>query len=140
LEEEYPPVSHTTGSSAVVRTTRRRPRTPKLVDIDLRAGDIPFEEYVAQTAPQSQIEKVLVIAGWYSNYANVKEITVDHVYSGFKAMKWTDVPNDFRVPLADLARKKEFLTKGDRRSWVLNHLGEAELQKMKERAASTAEA
>jgi hypothetical protein len=119
---------------------KRKVRSPKIVEtIDLEAGDMPFSEFVEHTDPQTQMEKVLVAVAWYKEYGGIPEATVDHVYTCFKLMNWTDMPKDFGVPLSDLQRKKGFLSKGARGAWKLNHIGDNEVQKMKERAAAQTE-
>lgn len=112
-------------------SSKRNLPKPKLVtDIDLRSGAMPLEKYVELKSPKSQIDKYLVAVGWFSEVGGVEEVGIDHVYTVFKAMKWTDLPPDVRQPLNDLERKKELLTKASRGFWTLNHLGEAELERM----------
>lgn len=115
---------------------RRKPTTPQIVEVKLPPGKQDLEPFLARFKPESQIEKSLVCVAWWTQELGIADVGPNHLYTCFKMMKWTDGPNDFRVPLNDMDRKKEWLAKGERGAWRLSHIGERELARM-EAAANT---
>ena len=115
---------------------RVRPSTPRkpyvkkvaVVDVDLKSGDMPFEDFVREKNPQSMLDKYLTIATWFKRYRQIETVTADHVYTGYKKMGWGTDINDMSQPFRDLKRAgRGEVKKG---TFTINHLGEDLIDKL----------
>jgi hypothetical protein len=102
-----------------------KPRKPfvskvKVIELDLNSGDMPFEKYVAERAPEQLISKFLVIAVWLKEFRQVDEITADHAYTCFKKVGW-GVVSDMTQPFRDL--KKGGRGDYENGKFKVNHIG-----------------
>jgi hypothetical protein len=119
------PVDETTTPKA-----RRNYRKPQPVDMDMTAGGKkPFEQYAVEKGPTAHRGKYLVTAAWLHDFANLQAITADHVFTCYKAADWTFDVTDPTVTFRQL--KKEGLGTLKRGTFSINHLGLAEVKKMK---------
>jgi hypothetical protein len=60
-----------------------------LKDIDLNPKNLEsFADFSARANPKSQVEEVLVAAYWLSHIASFETVSVDHVFTCFRAKSW----------------------------------------------------
>jgi hypothetical protein len=110
-------------------TRVRTYRKPTPVELDMKAGGKPFEEFAREKGPVAHRAKYLVAAAWLHDYAKVETITADHVFTCYKAAGWTF---DVQDPTATFRQlKSEGIGSLNRGSFGINHLGLAEVEKMK---------
>lgn len=121
--------SETPASSAPrASKPRKPPRTPNVIDLDL-TSDPSFEEFARSKNPQNDHKRFLVVAAWFKQSRNVDAITVNHVYTCYRALKWPTTIADFAQPLRDL-KSRQLLTSGSKGQYSINHLGLAEVDKL----------
>lgn len=111
----------------------RQYRTPQPVELDLVSGQLPLKDFLDQKQPDTDVKRYLAIAHWLKQHRNIQEVTMDHMYTGYRHMGtgW-QVPADAGAPLRAMKGKqygwmKTGSTKG---SYTINHLGENEVGKM----------
>lgn len=109
------------------RRQRAAPRTPVVLDIDLKTGAIPLVDFLSKLNLDKDTDKYAAIAHWMKSISgqNISEITADHIHTGFRAMKW-GTPNDAAAPLRALkGRKYGYMKSGSKAgTFILNHVGE----------------
>jgi hypothetical protein len=106
----------------------RKLRTPKVIEVDL-ASDPSFASFAEIKKPTSDMMRFLVVAAWFKQHRQIDAITVDHVYTCYRAVKWPSGIDDFSQPLRDLKRR-QLLEKKARGNYAINHLGLAEVDKL----------
>lgn len=110
-------------------TAPRKFRTPKVLDIDLKSG-VSFVSFAEKKNPQSDQLKFLIVAAWFKEHRkDIEAITVDHVYTCYRAANWSTAIGDFSSPLRNL-KHAQFLEKAGRGAYVINHLGLDKVDKM----------
>ncbi len=109
----------------------RKYRSPKPVtDLNMSAGGKPFEEYAREKGnPPAHQARYLVAAQWLSEYAQLPTVSVDHIYTCYKAADWTFDVSDPGFPFRQL--KKDGFGDTKRGKFTINHLGAAKVKKMK---------
>jgi hypothetical protein len=126
-------VEEKTDETPKPKSTRPRgskPRMPNVLDIDFGTGDGSFEAFYAQKKPDSFSDKAVLIAAWLKEQRQIEEITIDHLHTAFKLMKWTE-PDDLGAVLRDLRGRLEVFEKGSARgSYKINRLGMQHVAKM----------
>jgi hypothetical protein len=111
---------------------KRKIRTLKLIeDISLDGKTMSLQDYMDQyNFEDKTLRKYLGIAGWFKEQGPVEDITVDHIYTAYRSLGWTDLPDDASQPLNDAAnqRSMKWLSAGGKRgSYHINHVGEKKL-------------
>jgi hypothetical protein len=112
------------------RTPRRSaPRSPKvLADVDL-TSEPSFAAFANETKPDSHLKRNLVVAAWFKQARGVDAITMDHVYTCYRSVKWpSDIP-DFGSSLRALKRNQK-MTQTDQ-GFVINHLAIQEVEELR---------
>ena len=111
----------------------RQYRTPLPVDLDLVSGDLPLRPFLQERKPDSDVKIYLAIAYWLKRYRDINEVSADHAYTCYRHMGagW-QVPADAGQPFRAMKAKaygwvKPGSTKG---YWMINHLGENEVEQM----------
>jgi len=62
----------------------------RLKDLDLQPKNLEsFSDFSARAKPKSQVEEVLVAAYWLSHIASFETVSIDHVFTCFRAQGWT---------------------------------------------------
>jgi hypothetical protein len=109
------------------RQARRRspPRTPQIIDLDLTSAKVPLAEFCQKLNPESDNEKYVVIAFWLKHFSVAAEVTMDHIHTCYRHMKWS-TPAEAGQPLRNLkARKYGYVNKGSKPgAFVITHIGE----------------
>ena len=113
--------------------TRRTYKKPQPVELNMKAGDKAWAEFAQEKGPTSHRDKYLVAAVWLQEYAKVQAITADHVFTCYKAADWTFDVSDPAVTLRAL-KAEGLLVPASRGKFTVNHLGIAEVEKMKAKA------
>ena len=107
---------------------RRIPRTPDVLELDLKSGSISFEDFAIEKAPKSDAEKYLLIAYWLKENLEITQIGIGHIYTCFRAMKWK-VQVDIGQPLRT-AKKVGTFRSVSHGEYEITHIGIGEVEKM----------
>lgn len=109
-------------------TKPRKPTIPNILEVDLKSGDVPFEDFATKKAPNSDLKRHLVVAYWFKKYRDIQPVTGDHAFTCYKKASWPTTIADFLQPFRDLARarKGSFKEKG----FTINQFGEDQVEKM----------
>ena len=105
----------------------RKSTVPKVLELDLTSG-VSLESFANEHPPKSEADRHLVVAAWFKEHRE-HEITVGHVYTCYRAMKWPSGIEDFSWPLRFL-KKEQLMSSPGRGQYAINHLGLARVQKM----------
>jgi hypothetical protein len=81
----------------------RKPTAPKVLDLDMTSG-VSLESFAATHAPKNDIERNLVVLAWFKEHRKEEAVTANHVYTGYRALKWPSGIDDFSWPLRALKR------------------------------------
>ncbi len=109
--------------------TETRPRrsykvkTPKIVQVELRSGDMPLRTFLAK-APDTIDKRYILIAYWYKTYREINQVSQDHIYTAYKEMSWTNFPKDVGQPLRALKKDGWFDKGTGGGAYSLNHMGD----------------
>lgn len=109
-------------------TRTRKPTIPKVLDLDL-SSDVSLENFVNDHPPKSEPEKHLVVAAWFKQHRDEDAVTVGHVYTCYRELKWPSNIGDFSWPLRHL-KKEQLMTSTGRGRYAINNLGVGRVQKM----------
>ena len=109
---------------------KRIPKTPALLqDFDPDAGTIPFKDFVAQKNPTTNVQKYLVVAGWFKD-RGVDETGPSHIFTCFPLAGWVP-PDDMAQTFRDIAKRNHYFERGSARNqWKISIIGINELAKM----------
>jgi hypothetical protein len=119
------------GSTAVPRQRgpRKPPSAPQiLTDVDL-TSDPSLASYAAKANPKSHLKRYLVITAWFKEHRQIESVGVEHIYTGYRHLKWPTDIKDFAQPLRDL-KADQYLSSSEKGSYTINHLGLQEVQKL----------
>jgi hypothetical protein len=126
-------------------TTPRKPAAPrkppvlKLVkDIDWAKPEPSLKDFLTGLDLNSATRKYAAIAHWFKEYRDTPAITVDHIYSAYKHMGWTDLARFANDTLQDLKNKREYkwLDAGSNRGeYAINPYGDQEVAKWRKEAS-----
>jgi hypothetical protein len=110
---------------------RQYPR-PETIDVDLTSGDMPLRTFLEQKKPEGDVKRYLSIAYWFKNHLNTPEITMDHAYTAYRHMGWSDVPKDVAWPFREMKKTKYgWIRSGPTRgSYQINHIGESVVERL----------
>jgi len=127
-------LSETTGVNGPDRPKRRAaPRAPKfLSDLDLTKAPVQLADFVQDKNPQGDMDKYAVIAAWFKQHLNADEITIDHVFTAYKALGWqAELPDDPSQTFRNLKSNKNWFDSGSKRgAYKINWHGESAVNKM----------
>ncbi len=115
---------------ALSKPTKPRPAasSPKVLnDVDL-VTEPSFDAFAKEKNPQSDRMKYLVVATWFKEHRGIDSITMHHVYTCFRAIKWSIPKGDFSQPLRNL-KFAQLMGSSKRGEYSINHLGIAEVEK-----------
>jgi len=115
------------------RPKRRAPKAPKfLSELDLTKASVQIGTFVGEKNPSGDMERYAVIAVWFKEYLTVGEITVDHVFTAYKALGWqAQLPPDPSQTFRNLKNNKNWFESGSTRgTYKVNWNGENAVNKM----------
>jgi hypothetical protein len=122
-EETEPNESEDDKPPAEGKARKWRPRTPKIVPIELREGEIPLRDFL-KSAPDSLNDRYTLIAFWFKAHRAIGEITADHIFTAYREMDWTNFPKDVGQPLRAL-KVLGWFDKGEGDgAYAINHIGD----------------
>lgn len=119
--EATPPANMARKASRVPR----KYRSPNVIEVDL-LSEVPFATFAAQKAPTNDHKRFLTVAAWFKQHRGTDAITMDHVYTCYRAAKWPTNIEDFDLPLRTLKARK-LMDRKDKGLYAINHLGVAEV-------------
>jgi len=94
-----------------------------VANLNLRpSGKTALEKFAPEKAPGSALERNVVIVYYLKEVLRLDDVTVDHVFTCYRAMKWK-LPSDLRNSLATTKAKKGWLDAGDMDSIQLTTVG-----------------
>jgi hypothetical protein len=105
------------------------PRTPKVLDLDLKKGPVTLEEFCKKKNPTGDNQKYLAIAHWLKENLNIIEVSMDHVHTCYRTMGW-HTPKDASGPLRAMKRSGWFQKGKEVGTYSINHVGDNEVSKM----------
>lgn len=109
-------------------TTRRKPRTMEILDIDLLNHEKPFREYYNAVNPKAVSKRYIMISYWLKEYPKISQINSDHIYTCLKAVNLTP-PKDPTQPFRDLCQNGWMKSVGNG-MFEITHVGEGEAMKL----------
>jgi uncharacterized protein YjhX (UPF0386 family) len=101
-----------------------------VLDLDL-AGDPSFAQYVEKQKLDSDASRFLTVAAWFKECRQDNEITVDHVYTCYRAVGWPTNIDDFSSPLRSL-KHQQLMTSNEKGLYSINHLGLSRVEKLRD--------
>ncbi|WP_343716381.1 hypothetical protein [Inquilinus sp.] len=110
------------------RGPRKAGPTPEVLELDLTSGT-SLASYAQKANPKSDRKRYLVIAAWFKEHRGIDAITVKHVYTCYRSLKWPTNINDFSQTLRDL-KSDQLVTSPEKGAYAINHLGLAEVEKL----------
>lgn len=98
--------------------------------IDFKKASASLESFSAEKkAGEGAQRRLLESVMWLRDHADVKEFSADHVYTCFKYMKWTNIPDRPRKFIRNLKSQKGYFDSGTKTGhYTLNHIGEKEVE------------
>lgn len=122
VDTEEAPISTSSVTPSKAKTKKKSYGNPQVLDIDLKSGEIPFASYCKSKNPTDTIKKYLVCAAWFKEYRKEEEISIDHIYTCYRAMGWSvqkDMGQTFRG-----GKKQGYFDNGSKNGmWKINHIG-----------------
>jgi hypothetical protein len=106
----------------------RKNRTPKVLNLDLASGT-SFVSFAQAKSPATDRMKFLVVAAWFMQHRDMNAITVDHVYTCYRAANWSTAISDFSAPLRSL-KSSQLLEQTGKGAYSINHLGLDKVDKL----------
>jgi hypothetical protein len=85
------------GRSATAKTKRPKNAPRLLKELNFVPGDgkPSLKDFIATKTPANLFEKCTVVVYYFINHLAVRAVSLDHVFTAFKAMEWR-LPNDLR--------------------------------------------
>ena len=127
-------LSGASNGTEIDRPKRRRvPRAPKfLSDLDLTKASVQLADFVQEKNPDVDMDKYAVIAAWYKHHFNTEEITIDHIFTAYKALGWqARMPGDPGQTFRNLKSNKNWFDSGSKAgAYKINWNGENAVNKM----------
>ncbi len=83
------------------------------------------------------MRKYTAIAVWFKEHRNIEVITLNHVYSAYKHLGWSDLPKFAGDTFKDLKNKREYkwFESPARGEFAINSYGEQQLSKWRKTAS-----
>ena len=123
FEDELEAETTTPEAAKTKKGPTGAPRQPKVLDLDLKTGSKSLREYLEEKNPTSHARKSLLISAWLKASLATDEVTMDHIYTGYRHMGWTS-PKDITSPLRGMKRKNGWFAKGkEEGAYAINHIG-----------------
>jgi hypothetical protein len=115
------------GSSNGNRKRTNSVKSPQVLDLDLKQGKISLTDFLSKHAVDQVNKRYLLIAYWLKHHAEIEEVTMDHIHTGYRHMGW-QTPKAAAQPLRDMKSKLGWFHKGESKGcYKINHVGENEV-------------
>jgi hypothetical protein len=128
MEAEIEPLVEKIIRAPKTSIARKPPAKPTVIAFDL-TSDVSLENFTSKLTVTSASKRFLAIAAWFHLHRSLDSITVNHVYTCYRALKWPSGIKDFSQPLRDL-KFAQLVTSPEKAHYSINHLGLAEVEKM----------
>lgn len=102
--------------------------TPQVLDLNLKAGTIPFAAFIEKKKPSTTIEKYLVVAAWLKENLSITAVNIDHIYTCFRSAEW-GVQADVAQPLRS-GKVQGYFKVAARGAYELTHIGQGVVDKL----------
>ena len=115
------------------RKRRPAPKAPKFLnDVDLTKAPVQLNVFVQEKNPGGDMDKYAVIAAWFKQQLSTEEITIDHIFTAYKALGWqAQLPDDLSQTFRNLKSNKNWFDSGSKRgTYKINWNGESAVNKM----------
>lgn len=126
--------AETNSGNGTQRSKRRpAPRAPKFLnDLDLTNTPVQLTDFVQEKSPDGDMDKYAVIAAWFKQHFNTQEVTIDHIFTAYKALGWqAQLPADPSQTFRNLKSNKNWFDSGSKRgAYKINWHGESAVNKM----------
>jgi hypothetical protein len=112
---------------------RAAPKAPKfLSDLDLTKAPVQLTDFVGEKNPDGDMDRFAVIATWFKQQLNTEEVTIDHIFTAYKALGWqAQLPGDLSTTFGNLKHSKNWFGSGSKRgAYKINWNGESAVNKM----------
>jgi hypothetical protein len=77
---------------------------------------VQLNDFVQEKNPGGDMDKYAVIAAWFKQYLSTEEITIDHIFSAYKALGWqAQLPDDLSQTFRNLKSNKNWFDSGSKR-------------------------
>ncbi len=110
------------STSKQVKAKRiRKVYTPNVIELELKSSAPTWKDFATGKAPATDIDKYLCCMVWLKENLQVLNVTVDHVYTLYKAAGWPTKLSDFGQPFRSL-KASGFVHSVARGEFKINHL------------------
>jgi hypothetical protein len=99
-----------------------------VLELDL-TSEVSLETFASEHQPKTDPDRNLMVAAWLKEHRSVDAITVGHVYTCYRAIKWPCGSEDFSWPLRYLKRE-QLMSSPSRGQYAINLLGLARVKEM----------
>lgn len=105
------------------KRNRSKPRY-EILELELDSGDPTLKEFYEQKDPSSNPRRFLVMMYWLKEHLGQDAVGVNHIYTCFRFLKIT-IPSDIgQVFRTMLKQDMGYVSRVDRGSYRINHIGE----------------
>jgi hypothetical protein len=115
------------------RKRRPAPKAPRFLgDLDLTKSPVQLADFVREKGPAGDMDRFAVIAAWFKQYLSIEEVTIDHIFTAYKALGWqAELPDDLGQTFRNLKSNKNWFDSGATRgAYKINWNGEGAVNKM----------
>ena len=129
--DETPETAVATGTDSPKR--RPAPKAPKFLgELDLTKSSVQLRDFVEEKQPRGDMDRFAVIAAWFKQHLNIEELSIDHIFTSYKALGWqAELPDDLGQTFRNLKSNKNWFDGGSKRGmYKLNWNGESAVNKM----------
>lgn len=110
------------------KKSRPAPRTPQVIELDLKSGDMSLEIFCQQKNPSTDLDKYLIIATWLKRYRGIEPISQEHVYTCYRFLSWK-IPKDVGQTFRN-GKSKGYFRSQEKGLFSLTHIGDNKVQEM----------
>jgi hypothetical protein len=128
VESEETSTEDNSGQERETKTAK--PRSPKVLDIDLKSAKNSLKDFCeAKKVGDGDTDRYLVMAYWLKENLNLTEVTMDHIHTCYRFLDW-QTPTDASAPLRNMKQKGWFNKGAAKGAYAINHVGENKVMGM----------
>lgn len=138
VDDDTETIEHEPVTPRKATAPRKRPALKPVHGIDWNNPAPSLKDFTDGFDLDSVVRKYTAIAHWFKEYRDTPAITVHHIYSAYKALGWTDLPQQPVDTLQDLKNKQRYkwmegtATRGE---YAINAYGDQEVAKWRKGAS-----
>ena len=112
--DETPETAVATGTDSPKR--RPAPKAPKFLgELDLTKTSVQLRDFVEEKQPRGDMDRFAVIAAWFKQHLNIVELSIDHIFTSYKALGWqAELPDDLGQTFRNLKSNKNWFDSGSK--------------------------